>query len=73
MWVIVASSVLAVCSFAVYRMWRPACPPDLGWVSERWLVEQRAYQPASRADRCSIVHMQPGWVRGRIAVEFFQN
>ena len=44
MWVILASIVLALSSFAVYRMWRPACPPAFGCVSQRWLAERRAYQ-----------------------------
>jgi len=45
MWVIVALSVLALSAFAVHRTWRQSGPPDLGWVSDRWLAEHRAYQP----------------------------
>jgi hypothetical protein len=45
MWVIVALVVLAVSAFAVQRMWRQGGPSDLGWVTERWLAEHRAYEP----------------------------
>jgi hypothetical protein len=45
MWVIGALCVLALCTFAVRRMWRPAGPSDLGWVTERWLAEHRANHP----------------------------
>jgi hypothetical protein len=44
MWVIVAMSLLVV-SAAVHRMWRAGGPPDLGSVTERWLVEHRSHRP----------------------------
>ena len=45
MWVFVALGVLALSTFAVHRMWRQKDPSDLGWVTECWLAEHRAYQP----------------------------
>jgi hypothetical protein len=46
MWVIAALCILAVSMFAVHRMGRLSedSAPDLGSVTERWLVEHRTHQ-----------------------------
>jgi hypothetical protein len=44
MWVAGALSVLVFCAFAFNRLWHPGGRSDLGWMTERWLVELRAHQ-----------------------------
>jgi len=47
--IVVALSILAVSIAAVLHRRLIRAPPDLGWVSERWLAEYRA--DASRPSR----------------------
>lgn len=49
MLIVVALCILAMSIAAVLRKRLVGAPPDLGWVSERWLAEYRA--DASRPSR----------------------
>jgi hypothetical protein len=45
MWVIIGLSVaLSTVILYRYRTRRSSSPPELGWVTERWLAEHRAHQ-----------------------------
>ncbi|HVH29907.1 MAG TPA: hypothetical protein VM818_24330 [Vicinamibacterales bacterium] len=46
MWVLVAVSVFALgtIGMAAYGTRRTGGPPDVGYVTERWLAEHRAHQ-----------------------------
>lgn len=45
MWFIFALSIVAL-AVGLLRT-RRSGPPDLGYVSERWLAEHRAYEPGA--------------------------
>ena len=49
MLIVVALSILALSIAALLHKRLVGAPPDLGWVSERWLAEYR--QDASRPSR----------------------
>jgi len=46
MWMVIASGISAVVAVAALRRWRTADPANLGYVTERWLMEYRADQTA---------------------------
>jgi hypothetical protein len=44
MWIALTLGFLLLIAFALLRPRRPQSPPDLGWVTQRWLIEHRGYQ-----------------------------
>ena len=44
MWIALTLGFLGLIAFALLRTFRRKSPPDLGWVTERWLIEHRGYQ-----------------------------
>jgi hypothetical protein len=41
-WIVIASGISAVVAIATLRRWRAGYPDNLGYVTERWLMEYRA-------------------------------
>ena len=48
MWIVIALGISAVVAVAAVRRWRGGDPANLGYVTERWLMEYRAAQTGER-------------------------
>ena len=49
MWMVIASGISAVVAVAALRRWRTADPANLGYVTERWLMDTAPTRPPIHA------------------------